>query len=173
MPVRTSIFASSAFNKDFTKIAIAVGDYGKSAIYVGAPTARTCRTVSNTDLATHPAWSPSGKARLGRRQRETTARSVSDVDGKPASPQASPRARRPSCDTEDGIRLVYSVSRKRPAGSHHVEQKPVGVSRLTQGQAATRTPRAARTDACCVLPRRATSRPASTRCRSNASPRSR
>ncbi len=36
VPVRTSIY-SVAFNKDFTKIAMAVGDYGKSAIYVGRP----------------------------------------------------------------------------------------------------------------------------------------
>jgi TolB protein len=139
VPVRTSIY-SSAFNKDFTKIAIAVGDYGKSAIYVGSPDGKNLQKVSNTDLATHPAWSPSGKlAWVGGSASHGTQRIY--VDGKPASPQGFPAGAPTFCDTEDGIRLVYSVSvgndRQDLIMSSETGQ---GVSRLTQGQGSNTYP---------------------------------
>ena len=139
VPVRTSIY-SVAFNKDFTKIAIAVGDYGKSAIYVGSPDGKNLQKVSNTDLATHPAWSPSGKlAWVGGSASHGTQRIY--VDGKPASPQGFPAGAPTFCDTEDGIRLVYSVSvgndRQDLIMSSETGQ---GLSRLTQGQGSNTYP---------------------------------
>lgn len=139
VPVRTSIY-SIAFNKDFTKIAIAVGDYGKSAIYVGGPDGKDLQKVSNTDLATHPAWSPSGKlAWVGGSAAHGSQRIY--VDGKPVSPQGFAAAAPTFCDTEDGIRLVYSVA---VGNDRHdlvmSSETGQGLTRLTQGQGSNTYP---------------------------------
>jgi TolB protein len=139
LPIKTSIY-SIAFNKDFTKIAIAVGDYGKSAIYVGSPDGKNLQKVSNTDLATHPAWSPSGKlAWVGGGANHGSQRIY--VDGKPVSPAGFAASAPTFCDTEDGIRLVYSVA----VGNDRQDlvmssETGKGLSRLTQGQGSNTYP---------------------------------
>jgi TolB protein len=139
VPFRTTVY-SSAFNKDYTKLAIAVGDYAKSAIYVGNPDGSAMQKVSNTDLATHPVWSPSGKlAWVGGGSSHGTQRIY--VEGKPVSPQGFPAGAPTFCDTEDGIRLVYSVS----VGNDRHDlvmsgENGQGLSRLTQGQGSNTYP---------------------------------
>jgi len=139
VPFKTSIY-SSALNKDFTKLAVAVAENGKSAIYVGNPDGSGMQKVSTTDLATHPVWSPSGKlAWVGGDAKHGTQRIF--VDGKPVSPQGFPAGAPTFCDTEDGIRLAYSVS---VGNDRHdlvmSQENGKGMVRLTQGQGSNTYP---------------------------------
>jgi TolB protein len=108
LPFKTSIYGV-AFNREHTKIAIAVAQDAKSAIYVGAADGKDLSRVSMTELATHPVFSPSGKlAWIGGDARNGSQRVY--VDGKPASPSGFTASAPAFCDTEDGIRLVYAVA---------------------------------------------------------------
>ena len=139
VPFKTSIY-STAYNKDFTRLALAVAENGKSAIYVGNPDGSYMQKVSNTELATHPTWSPSGKlAWVGGDPKHGSQRIY--VDGKPASPQGFPAGAPTFCDTEDGVRLAYSVS----VGNDRHDlvmsgETGQGMVRLTQGQGSNTYP---------------------------------
>jgi TolB protein len=130
---KTSIY-SVAFDKDGKKIAVAVAEDLGSAIYVGNADGSGLQKVSNTELATHPVWSPSGKlAWIGGGGKQGTQRIY--VDGKPVSPSGFAASSPAFCDTEDGIRLVFTVS---VAGDKQdlvmTNEKGGGIARLTQNQ---------------------------------------
>jgi TolB protein len=139
LPVTTSIH-SVAFNKDFTKLAIAVAENAKSAIYVGKPDGSDMKKSSTTELATHPVFSPSGKlAWIGGDAKHGSQRVY--VEGKAASPAGFPASAPAFCDTEDGIRLVYAVA----VGNDRQDlvmsgESGGGMSRLTQNQGSNTYP---------------------------------
>ena len=135
----TSIYSSS-YSADGKKLALAVAENSKSAVYVGNPDGSGMIKVSNTELATHPSFSPSGKlAWVGGDSNHGSQRVY--VDGKPASPSGFAASAPTFCDTEDGIRLVYAVS---VGGGRRdlvmADELGRGVSRLTQGQGSNSYP---------------------------------
>lgn len=139
LPVKGSVY-SVAFNKDHSKIAIAIADAAKSAIYVGGPDGSGLTKVSTTELATHPVFSPSGKLAWIGGTAESGSQRVY-VDGKAVSPNGFIAAAPTFCDTEDGIRLVYAVG----VGNDRQDlvmsnEKGAGISRLTQGQGSNSYP---------------------------------
>ena len=131
---------SSAFNKDKTKLALAVSEKGKSSIYVGNVDGKDMKRVSTSELATHPAYSPEGQlAWVGGAPKQGTQRVY--VDGKPVSPAGFTASSPTFCDTEDGVFLIYAVSvglgkqdivMSRPSGK--------GLTRLTQNQGSNSYP---------------------------------
>jgi TolB protein len=139
LPFKTSVYGV-AFNKDYTKMAVAVAENAKSAIYVGKPDGTDMAKASTTELATHPVFSPSGKlAWIGGDAKHGSQRVY--VEGQAASPAGFGAAAPAFCDTEDGIRLVYSVS----VGGDRQDlviagEKGGGVSRLTQDQGSNTYP---------------------------------
>ncbi len=139
LPFRTSVY-SVAFDKDYTKMAIAVAEHGGSSIYVGKADGTGFEKVSKTDLATHPVFSPSGKlAWLGGSVSKGTQRVY--MEGKAISPAGFTAAAPAFCDTEDGIRLVYAVS---VAGDRQdlimSNEQGRGIVRLTQNQGSNSYP---------------------------------
>jgi TolB protein len=139
LPFSTSIYGV-AFSRDFMRMAVAVAEVGRSSIYVGAPDGSGMARVSTTELATHPTFSPSGKlAWIGGDAVHGSQRVY--VDGKPVSPSGFGASAPTFCDTEDGIRLVYSVS----VGSDQrdlviADELGHGTARLTQGQGSNTYP---------------------------------
>lgn len=130
---KTSIYGV-AFDKTNSKMAVAVAENLGSAIYVGNPDGSNMQKVSTTELATHPVFSPSGKlAWVGGGGKQGTQRIY--VDGKPASPSGFAASAPAFCDTEDGVRLVFTVS---VGGDKQdlvmANEKGGGTQRLTQGQ---------------------------------------
>ncbi len=139
LPFNTSVYGVS-FNRDYTKMAIAVAENAKSAIYVGKPDGTDMTKASTTELATHPVFSPSGKlAWIGGDAKHGSQRVY--VDGKAVSPAGFGAASPAFCDTEDGIRLVYSVS---VGGDRRdlvmAAEQGGGTSRLTQDQGSNTYP---------------------------------
>jgi TolB protein len=139
LPFATSIYSSS-YSHDGKKLAVAVAEKGRSVVYVGNPDGSGMTKVSNTELATHPAFSPSGKlAWIGGDGNHGSQRVY--VDGKPASPNGFSASAPTFCDTEDGVRLVYAVS---VGGGRRdlvmADELGRGVSRLTQGQGSNSYP---------------------------------
>ena len=139
LPFTTSLYGV-AFDKTHTKLAVAVAENARSAIYVGNADGSGMRKVSTTELATHPVFSPSGKlAWIGGDSRNGSQRVY--VDGKAASPSGFTASAPAFCDTEDGIRLVYAVA----VGGDREDlvmsnEKGGGTSRLTQGQGSNSYP---------------------------------
>jgi TolB protein len=139
LPFKTSVY-SLAFNKDRSKLAVAVSEDSKSSIYVGNPDGSGMKKVSTSELATRPAWSPSGKlAWVGGDPSQGSQRIW--VDGKPVSPAGFTAASPTFCDTEDGIKLVYSVA----TGNNHQDlviaaEKGQNMARLTQNQGSNSYP---------------------------------
>ena len=130
-----------AFNKDYTQMAVAVAVKGGSAVYLGQPDGSGMKRVSRTVLATHPVFSPSGKlAWIGGDPNKITSRRVY-VDGKAVSPAGFSAAAPTFCDTEDGIRLVYSVSVGNNAQDLVLSaENGGGIARLTQHQGSNTYP---------------------------------
>jgi TolB protein len=139
LPFKTSIYGAS-FNRDFTQLAVAVAEGGKSSIYIGAADGSGMKRASSTDLAIHPVWSPSGKlAWVGGDANHGSQRIY--VDGRPASPAGFSATSPTFCDTEDGVRLVYAVA----VGNDRYDlvmgdELGRGTSRLTQGQGSNTYP---------------------------------
>ncbi|MEO8906254.1 MAG: tolB protein [Polyangiaceae bacterium] len=139
LPFSTSVY-SVAFNKDRSKLAVAVSEDSRSAIYVGNPDGSGMKKVSTSELATRPAWSPSGKlAWVGGDPAQGSQRIW--IDGKPVSPPGFTAASPTFCDTEDGIKLVYSVA----TGNNHQDliiaaEKGQNMARLTQNQGSNSYP---------------------------------
>jgi len=139
VPFKTSIY-SVAFNKDHTKLAVAVAEDAKSSIYVGNPDGSNMQKVSTTELATHPVFSPAGKlAWLGGNAKQGSQRVY--VEGKAISPAAFTAAAPAFCNTEDGVRIVYAVG----VGGNRQDlvmsaENGQGIMRLTQNQASNSYP---------------------------------
>jgi TolB protein len=139
VPFKTSIYGI-AFDKTNTRMALAVSDNSKSAIYVGNIDGSKMQRVSNTELATHPVFSPSGKlAWVGGDSVKGTQRIY--VDDKAVSPAGFTAASPVFCDTEDGIRLAYSVA----VGGDRQDivsssEDGRGIARLTQNQGSNTSP---------------------------------
>jgi len=139
LPFTTSIH-SVAFNKDHTRLAVAVAENAKSAIYVGKPDGSEMKKASTTELATHPVFSPSGRlAWIGGDAKHGSQRVF--VDGKAASPAGFPASAPTFCDTEDGVRLVYAVA----VGNDRQDlimagESGGGSARLTQDQGSNTYP---------------------------------
>ncbi|HVU05400.1 MAG TPA: tolB protein, partial [Polyangiaceae bacterium] len=139
LPFSTSIYGVS-FDDKTGKMAVAVAEGLGSAIYVGNADGTGLQKVSNTEIATHPVWSPSGKlAWVGGGGKQGTQRIY--VDGKPASPSGFAASSPVFCDTEDGIRLVFTVS---VAGDRQdlvmTNERGGGIARLTQDQGSNTYP---------------------------------
>ena len=139
-PFKTSIY-SVAFNKDRTKMALAVAYRGGSSIYVGNPDGSGMKKVSTTQLSTHPAFSPSGKlAWIGGDPNKRGSQRVY-VDNKAVSPAGFTAAAPTFCDTEDGIRLVYSVAVYGDKQDLVMSnEKGQGIARLTRNMGTNKYP---------------------------------
>ncbi len=139
LPFRGSVY-SIAFNKEHTKLALAIAENGGSSIYVGKPDGTGMKKVSNTELSTHPVFSPSGKlAWIGGSAKSGSQRVW--IDGKAVSPPGFTAAAPTFCDTEDGIRLVYAVA---VGGDRQdlviANERGQGTARLTQHQGSNSYP---------------------------------
>jgi TolB protein len=139
VPFKSSVY-SVAFDKDNRRMAMAVAQNLGSALYVGNADGTGIQKVSTTEIATHPAWSPSGKlAWVGGGGKNGTQRIY--VEGKPVSPSGFAASAPAFCDTEDGIRLVFTVS---VGGDRQdlvmTNEKGGGITRLTQNQGSNTYP---------------------------------
>jgi TolB protein len=133
VPFKSSVY-SVAFDKENRRMALAVAQNLGSAVYVGNADGTGVQKVSTTEIATHPVWSPSGKlAWVGGGSKNGTQRIY--VDGKPVSPSGFAASAPAFCDTEDGIRLVFTVS---VGGDRQdlvmTNERGGGTTRLTQNQ---------------------------------------
>jgi TolB protein len=139
VPFKTSLYGVS-LSKDGTKLALAVADNGKSAIFVGGADGSNMKSVSTTELATRPVFSPTGKLSwIGGEGRQGTQRVW--LDGKAVSPAGFTAGGQTFCDTEDGVRLVYAVSVG--GGKQDLvmgDEKGRVIGRLTQGQGSNTHP---------------------------------
>jgi len=139
LPFSTSIYGVS-FDPKTSRMAVAVAEGLGSAVYVGNADGTGLAKVSNTEIATHPVWRPSGKlAWVGGGGKQGTQRIY--VDGKPASPSGFAASAPAFCDTEDGVRLVSTVS---VAGDKQdlvmTNEKGGCIARLTQDQGSNTYP---------------------------------
>ncbi|MCB9585550.1 MAG: PD40 domain-containing protein [Polyangiaceae bacterium] len=132
---------SVAFDKDGKKLAVAVSEGLKSVIYVGNPDGTEMKPVSKTELATRPIFSPTGKlAWVGGGVGKRSTRRIY-VDGKAISPAGFVASAPTFCDTEDGVRIVYSVE---VGGDRRdlvmSDEKGHGIVRLTQNMGSNTYP---------------------------------
>jgi TolB protein len=138
LPFKTSVY-SAAFSPDHKKLAVAVANPLGSSVYVGKADGSNMQQVSNTEVATHPIFSPSGKlAWVGGGGQNTGHRVF--VDGKAVSPPSFSAAAPIFCDTEDGVFLIYAVAVGR--GQDLVMSNETGgnLARLTQGEGSNSYP---------------------------------
>lgn len=138
-PFTKSIYGI-AFDKERKQVAVAVAEESGSAIYVGDPEGRGFKKVSTTPVATHPAFSPSGKLAWVGGEPEAGQHRIY-VDGKAVSPSGFSASAPIFCNTEDGIFLVYAVS----VGGGRSDlilssETGKGVQRLTQNQGSNTYP---------------------------------
>jgi TolB protein len=130
---------SAAFSPDHKKLAVAVANADGSSIFVGNADGSSMRKVSNTEVATHPAFSPSGKlAWIGGGV--TNAGHRVYVDGKAVSPAGFSAAAPTFCDTEDGVMLVYAVAVGQGQDLIMSSESGDKTSRLTQGEGSNSYP---------------------------------
>jgi len=130
---------SAAFSPDHKRLAVAVANADGSSIFVGNVDGSSMRKVSNTEVATHPAFSPSGKlAWIGGGVANTGHRVY--VDGTAVSPAGFSAAAPTFCDTEDGVQLIYAVAVGN--GQDLVMSGETGgkTTRLTQGEGSNAYP---------------------------------
>ena len=139
LPFKTSLYGVS-ISRDGSKLALAVADAGKSAIFVGNADGSNMKSVSTTEVATRPVFSPTGKLSwIGGDAKQGTQRVW--LDGKAVSPPGFTPGGQTFCDTEDGVRLVYSVSVG--GGKQDLvmgDEKGRVIGRLTQGQGSNTHP---------------------------------
>jgi TolB protein len=139
VPFKTSIYGVS-LTRDGKQMALAVADAGKSAIFVGGADGSNMKSVSTTELATRPVFSPTGKLSwIGGGPKQGTQRVW--LDGKAVSPPGFTAGGQTFCDTEDGVRLVYSVAVG--GGKQDLvmgDEKGRVIGRLTQGQGSNTHP---------------------------------
>ena len=139
LPFKTSIY-SAAFSPDYKRLALAVGTEKGSAVYVGNANGLNMQQVSNTDVATHPVFSPSGKlAWIGGGGQKEGQRVY--LDGKPVSPGGFSAAAPTFCDTEDGVFMIYAVAVGNNAQDLVMSNEAGGsMSRLTQNEGSNSYP---------------------------------
>jgi TolB protein len=138
LPFTTSIY-SVAFSADFKRLAVAVGTPVGSNLYVGNANGTNMQQVSNTEVATHPVFSPSGKlAWIGGGGEKVGQRVF--VDGKPVSPPSFSAAAPTFCDTEDGIMLIYAVAVGKGQDLIMANETGGNVRRITQGEGSNSYP---------------------------------
>jgi TolB protein len=138
LPFKTSIYSAS-FSPDYKRLAVAVANPVGSSIFVGNADGSNMQQVSNTEVATHPVFSPSGKlAWIGGGGQNVGHRVF--VEGKAVSPASFSAAAPIFCDTEDGVFLIYAVSVGR--GQDLVMSNETGgnIARLTQGEGSNSSP---------------------------------
>jgi TolB protein len=139
VPFKTSLYGVS-ISRDGKQMALAVADSGKSAIFVGGADGTNMKAVSSTELATRPVFSPTGKLSwIGGEAKQGTQRVW--LDGKAISPPGFTAGGQTFCDTEDGVRIVYSVAVG--GGKQDLvmgDEKGRVVGRLTQGQGSNTYP---------------------------------
>jgi TolB protein len=139
VPFKTSLYGVS-LSRDGKQLALAVADAGKSAIFVGNADGSNMKSVSTTELATRPVFSPTGKLSwIGGGAKQGTQRVW--LDGKPVSPPGFTAGGQTFCDTEDGVRLVYAVAVG--GGKQDLvmgDDKGRVIGRLTQGQGSNTHP---------------------------------
>lgn len=139
VPFKTSLYGVS-LSRDGKQLALAVADAGKSAIFVGAADGSNMKSVSTTELATRPVFSPTGKLSwIGGEAKQGTQRVW--LDGKAVSPPGFTPGGQTFCDTEDGVRIVYSVGVG--GGKQDLvmgDEKGRVIGRLTQGQGSNTYP---------------------------------
>lgn len=140
LAIKGSVYSVS-YSYDAQKIAVAISNAAGSSIYTGAADGSGLTKVSNTEIATHPVWSPSGKLGwVGGGVATSTPRRIY-VDGKPVSPPGFTASAPAFCDTEDGIRVVYTVA---VAGDRRdlvmTDERGQGIVRLTQNQGSNTYP---------------------------------
>jgi TolB protein len=139
VPFKTSLYGVS-LSRDGKQLALAVADAGKSAIFVGGADGSNMKSVSTTELATRPVFSPTGKLSwIGGGAKQGTQRVW--LDGKAVSPPGFTAGGQTFCDTEDGERLVYSVAVG--GGKQDLvmsDEKGRVIGRLTQGQGSNTHP---------------------------------
>ena len=139
VPFKTSIYGVS-LSHDGKQLALAVADAGKSAIFVGGADGSNMKSVSTTEQATRPVFSPTGKLSwIGGEAKQGTQRVW--LDGKPVSPPGFTAGGQTFCDTEDGVRLVYAVAVG--GGKQDLvmgDEKGRVIGRLTQGQGSNTHP---------------------------------
>ena len=139
VPFKTSVY-SADFSDDGKRLAVAVADSGKSAIWVGNADGTGMKKVSTSELATHPVFSPSGKlAWMGGNRKDRMLRIY--MDGKAISPAGFTASSPTFCNTEDGVFLIYSVS----VGNDNQDlilspERGGSLSRLTQHQGSNTYP---------------------------------
>jgi TolB protein len=140
LPFSTTIY-SVAFDKTHTKMAVAVAEPNGSSIYVGNPDGSGMTKVSHTALSTHPVFSSNGKLAWVGGNGKTKGTQRIYVEDKPISPSGFTAGAPTFCDTEDGLRIVYSVS---VAGNRQdlvmSDWKGGGIVRLTQNQGSNTAP---------------------------------
>jgi TolB protein len=134
LPIEGSVF-SIAFNADYSKLALAISNTSGSSVWIGDPDGTHLTKASTTPVATHPVFSPSGKLAWIGGEPDTFGAQRVYVDGKAVSPAGFTAAAPTFCDTEDGIRLVYSVG----VGGDREDlvmsgETGGGIARLTQNQ---------------------------------------
>jgi TolB protein len=138
LPFATSIY-SVAFSADHRKLAVAVGTPVGSNLYVGNANGTNMQQVSNTEIATHPVFSPSGKlAWIGGGGEKIGQRVF--VDGKAVSPPSFSAAAPTFCDTEDGVMLIYAVAVGKGQDLVMANETGGGTRRLTQGEGSNSYP---------------------------------
>jgi TolB protein len=139
LPFKTSIYGVS-LSKDGRQMALAVADAGRSTIFVGNADGSGMKSVSTTMLSTRPVFSPTGKLSwIGGGDKQGTQRVW--LDGKAVSPSGFTAGGQTFCDTEDGVRLVYSVSVG--GGNQDLvmgDERGRVIGRLTQGQGSNTHP---------------------------------
>jgi TolB protein len=139
VPFKTSLYGVS-LSRDGKQLALAVADAGKSAIFVGGADGSNMKSVSTTELATRPVFSPTGKLSwIGGGAKQGTQRVW--LDGKAVSPPGFTAGGQTFCDTEDGVRLVYAVAVG--GGKQDLvmgDEKGRVIGRLTQGQGSNTHP---------------------------------
>lgn len=136
----TSSVYSLAFSQDGARLAMSVAQPGGSAIFVGNSDGSGMKKISTTEVATHPVFSPTGKVGWIGGGADHGAQRVY-LEGKAISPAGFSASAPDFCDTEDGIRLVYSVS----VGNGRSDlvwsdENGRGVARLTQGSGSNTYP---------------------------------
>jgi TolB protein len=138
LPFATSIY-SAAFSHDGKKLAVAVGTSVGSSVHVGNSDGTNMKQVSNTEIATHPVFSPSGKlAWIGGGGQKVGQRVY--LDGKPVSPPSFSAAAPTFCDTEDGVFLFYAVAVGNGQDLVRANENGSNLARLTQGEGSNSYP---------------------------------
>jgi TolB protein len=139
LPFQTSVY-SAAFDANHSRLAVAVSNPRGSSVYVGNVDGSNMKKISTTDVAIHPAFSPSGKLAWIGGGGDGSARRVY-VDGRAVSPAGFSASAPTFCDTPDGVSLVYAVAVG--GGSHDLimsNERGQSLSRLTQGEGSNTYP---------------------------------